>query len=374
MGALRQADGGPRAAPALGVRDGAQLLASAVPRFFPGASMPFFLRGHVEAFAFFGGVPRVLLYDNLKSAVLERRGDAIRFHPTLLGVGGALSVRAASGRRRARQREGPRGAGHPLHSRRVLRGAHLCRPGRPQSAGGRVGDDTRRSSGPGSRTDRAPCGRRLMRSDRRSCRIRRPVFPAHERVEVEIGKTPYARFDLNDYSVPHDRTRRTSWSSPIARPCASSTATTSSPPCLGRGIAAQQVGSAGAHRSVWSPRRGGRANIEASTASRRQRPAARPFCASSASEAKTLAAHGTSAWICLKRRRGRARGSARRGAASANPARRRRPTGDRSSALRARSAAARSRSRIAAEHRDLVVTPHALASYDALKKENGHDR
>jgi hypothetical protein len=34
-------------------------------------------------------------------------------------------------------------------------------------------------------------------------------FPAHERVEVEVGKTPYARFDLNDYSVPHDRTRRT---------------------------------------------------------------------------------------------------------------------------------------------------------------------
>jgi transposase len=53
-------------------------------RFFPGASMPFFVRGHVEAFTEFGGVPRVLLYDNLKSAVLERHGDAIRFHPTLL--------------------------------------------------------------------------------------------------------------------------------------------------------------------------------------------------------------------------------------------------------------------------------------------------
>jgi transposase len=46
--------------------------------------MPSFLAGHVSAFGFFGGVPRVLLYDNLKSAVLERKGDAIRFHPTLL--------------------------------------------------------------------------------------------------------------------------------------------------------------------------------------------------------------------------------------------------------------------------------------------------
>jgi transposase len=55
-------------------------------RFFPGASMPFFVRGHVQAFADFGGVPRVLLYDNLKSAVIERHGDAIRFHPTLLAM------------------------------------------------------------------------------------------------------------------------------------------------------------------------------------------------------------------------------------------------------------------------------------------------
>ena len=31
-----------------------------------------FLRGHVLAFAAFGGVPRVLLYDNFKSAVIER--------------------------------------------------------------------------------------------------------------------------------------------------------------------------------------------------------------------------------------------------------------------------------------------------------------
>ena len=57
-------------------------------RFFPDARMENFLRGHVAAFTAWGGVPRVLLYDNLKSAVLERRGDAIRFHPTLLGFAG----------------------------------------------------------------------------------------------------------------------------------------------------------------------------------------------------------------------------------------------------------------------------------------------
>jgi hypothetical protein len=31
-------------------------------------------------------VPRVLLYDNLKSAVVERVGDAIRFNPALLAL------------------------------------------------------------------------------------------------------------------------------------------------------------------------------------------------------------------------------------------------------------------------------------------------
>jgi transposase len=55
-------------------------------RFFLDARMESFLRGHVEAFHAWQGAPRVCLYDNLKSAVLERRGDAIRFHPTLLDL------------------------------------------------------------------------------------------------------------------------------------------------------------------------------------------------------------------------------------------------------------------------------------------------
>ena len=53
-------------------------------RFYLGAAMPYFIRGHVDAFTWFNAVPRVLLYDNLRSAVLERRDEAIRFHPTLL--------------------------------------------------------------------------------------------------------------------------------------------------------------------------------------------------------------------------------------------------------------------------------------------------
>ena len=45
-------------------------------RFFLDARMDAFLTGHALAFDAFGGVPRVVLYDNLKSAVLERCGEA----------------------------------------------------------------------------------------------------------------------------------------------------------------------------------------------------------------------------------------------------------------------------------------------------------
>ena len=39
-----------------------------------------FLRGHVHAFDALGGAARNLVYDNLRSAVLDRRGAAVQFH------------------------------------------------------------------------------------------------------------------------------------------------------------------------------------------------------------------------------------------------------------------------------------------------------
>ena len=34
------------------------------------------------------------------------------------------------------------------------------------------------------------------------------AFPAEERLEVKVGKAPYARFDWNDYSIPHTHVQR----------------------------------------------------------------------------------------------------------------------------------------------------------------------
>src|SRR5712692_8098249 len=57
-------------------------------RFALDQTLESFLRGHVQAFAALQGVPRTILYDNLKSVVLERVGDHIRFHPHVLELAG----------------------------------------------------------------------------------------------------------------------------------------------------------------------------------------------------------------------------------------------------------------------------------------------
>jgi transposase len=177
-------------------------------RFFLGASMPFFVRGHVQAFEFFGGVPRVLLYDNLKSAVLERQGDVVRFNPKLLEL-------AAHYRFEARPVAVARGneKGRVERAIRYIRGAFFA--ARTYSD---VADLNRQAQEWMTTTsadrlwveDRSRTVREVFADERsKLLPVSGEPFPAHERVDVEIGKTPYARFDLNDYSVPHDRTRRT---------------------------------------------------------------------------------------------------------------------------------------------------------------------
>jgi transposase len=177
-------------------------------RFFPGASMPFFVRGHVEAFADFDGVPRVLLYDNLKSAVLERHGDAIRFHPTLLEMSAHYRfeprpVAVARGNEKGRVERAIRYIRDAFFAARSFADlADLNRQAAEWTASAAVDRPWVE--------DRARTVRQAF-DDERGVLLPLPSepFPAHERVEVEVGKTPYVRFDLNDYSVPHDRTQRT---------------------------------------------------------------------------------------------------------------------------------------------------------------------
>jgi transposase len=177
-------------------------------RFYFGSAMPVFLHGHVSAFSFFGGVPRELLYDNLKSAVLERSGDAIRFHPTLLELA-------------AHYRFLPKPVA-PARGNEKGRVERAIRYVRDSFFAAREWDDITQLNAQalawcdGQASDR-PCPEDRSRSVRAVFDEEKPRlialpgddFPTDERQDVEIGKTPYARFDLNDYSLPHDYTRCT---------------------------------------------------------------------------------------------------------------------------------------------------------------------
>ncbi len=176
-------------------------------RFFPDARMESFLRGHAAAFAAWGGIPRVLLYDNLKSAVLERRGDAIRFHPTLLGFAGHYRyeprpVAVARGNEKGRVERAIRYVRDAFFAARSFTDLDDLNAQAEAWCTGPAAD--RRCPGEPERSVGA------VFADEVQHLMALPDNPAPllEQVAVSVGKTPYVRFDLNDYSVPHDHVRR----------------------------------------------------------------------------------------------------------------------------------------------------------------------
>ncbi len=72
----------------------------------------------MRAAAFFSGVTRQWLFDNPKTVVLERHGDAVRYHPGLLEIAGALRVQPRLCRpRRPTDKGGVERANRFLHER-----------------------------------------------------------------------------------------------------------------------------------------------------------------------------------------------------------------------------------------------------------------
>ena len=171
-------------------------------RFYLNYQMESFLCGHLGAFEQWQGVPKVLLYDNLKSAVLERKGDAIRFHPTLLDL-------AAHYRYEPR----PVAVARGNEKGRVERAIRYIRS---NFFAGRTWSDLDELNAQaqawclGVSADRR-CPEDASMSVREAFEQERPSlmdladnpFPAQRIESVSVGKTPYVRFDGNDYSVPH---------------------------------------------------------------------------------------------------------------------------------------------------------------------------
>jgi len=176
-------------------------------RFVLDQTLESFLRCHVEGFEKLG-VPRAILYDNLKTAVLERVGDVIRFHPRLLELAGHYHfaprpVGVARGNEKGRVERTIRYVRESFFAARTYRSlAHLNEQLDAWVAGVAhqrlvPGDDERR-------TVEQALGQEQPRL------LKRPEHPfSCEYVRaVASGKTPYVRFDGNDYSIPHTHVRK----------------------------------------------------------------------------------------------------------------------------------------------------------------------
>jgi len=147
------------------------------------------------------------LYDNLKSVVLDRRGDAIRFHPTLLGFAGHYRyeprpVAVARGNEKGRVERAIRYVRDGFFAGRSFTDLDDLNAQAEAWCNGPAAD--RRCPDEPDRTVREVFAEEAARL------LPLPDNPAPllEHVAVTVGKTPYVRFDLNDYSVPHDHVRR----------------------------------------------------------------------------------------------------------------------------------------------------------------------
>ena len=161
-----------------------------------------FLQCHVQAFDFFNGVARTLLYDNLKSVVLERIDDAIRFHPEFLKFASHYRfeprpVNIARGNEKGRVERAIRYIRDNFFIARAftdlddlnaqaLQWCHEVSAKRPCPE------------------DKDMAVQVAFEREQPSL-LTLPDTPyvTEDREEVRVGKTPYVRFDLNDYSVPH---------------------------------------------------------------------------------------------------------------------------------------------------------------------------
>jgi transposase len=176
-------------------------------RFAFDQTLESFLRGHVEAFAALQGVPRTILYDNLKSVVLERIGDHVRFHPRLLELAGHYHYApqpcaVARGNEKGRVERFIGFLRHAFFAARAFASIADLNTQLTQwiaeVAHVRPVPDRREQRVADALADEQP---RLLP-------LPAHPFSCHLLRAVTSGKTPYLRFDGNDYSIPHTLIRR----------------------------------------------------------------------------------------------------------------------------------------------------------------------
>jgi transposase len=176
-------------------------------RFTLDQTLESFVRCHTEAFERFGGAPRSVLYDNLKSVVLERQGDLIRFHPRILELAGhyhfaPTPVGVARGNEKGRVERRIRDLRESFFAARSFSSvddlnrqldAWLDRVAHARLV---PGDDAR------------TVAQALVEEKARLLPLPEHRFDVGYARPIASGKTPYVRFDRNDYSIPHALVRK----------------------------------------------------------------------------------------------------------------------------------------------------------------------
>jgi transposase len=176
-------------------------------QFYLDQKMASLLRGHVAAFEAWQGLPKICLYDNMKTAVLERHASAIRFHPTLLALSSHyhFEPRAAAP---ARGNE----KGRVERAIRYIRDNFFA--GRHYASLEDLNAQANQWC-QGTSADRR-CPEDPQLSVREAFLQEKPSllalpdtpFDTREHTVVRAQKTPYVRFDLNDYSLPHQHVQK----------------------------------------------------------------------------------------------------------------------------------------------------------------------
>lgn len=176
-------------------------------RFYLNQRMENFLRGHEGAFLAFDGLPRVLQYDNLRSAVLERQGKIIRFNPILLSFAAHYRfeprpVAVARGNEKGRVERAIQ------FIRKNFFAARTYNDIDDLNAQAKIWCETLAMDRP-SPEDKTKTVREVFEEEQpRLLALPDNPFPCDEIETVSVGKTPYVRFDLNDYSVPHTEVQK----------------------------------------------------------------------------------------------------------------------------------------------------------------------
>jgi transposase len=177
-------------------------------RFMLDQTTSSFMAAHQEAFSYLGGVARQIRYDNLKSVVISRDGRAIQFNDNFLEFSGNCGFLPSacnpySGHEKGKVERTIRYIRDSFFACRRYRDIHdlntQLKTWIETTAMARPWPDDHAKV---IRTQWAVEKSRLLPL---------PVHanPCERREEVRIAKTPYARFDLNNYSVPWRLTMKT---------------------------------------------------------------------------------------------------------------------------------------------------------------------